>query len=248
MNPGALCAGAGVVAGLGPGGSTRLEEVRSSPPLALRFAAGSLWMVGTAAGPLAGDRLALRIKVRRGASLTLRSVAASVALGGCGDDHSELRVEAEVEAGGELCWLPEPTIAASGCHHRAVARICLAADARLVWRDELILGRHGEGPGQLASRIEVEADGFPLVRQELRVGRGAPGWQGPAVAAGAGTLGVVVVVEPGRRGGSPLPLGTSVGPDVAVLALAGSGSLVSAVAPDAPELRRRLDAGLAAIA
>jgi urease accessory protein len=245
VNPGALCAGAGVVAGLGPGGSTRLEEVRSSPPLALRFAAGSLWMVGTAAGPLAGDRLALRIEVRRGASLTLRSVAASVALGGCGDDHSELRVEAEVEAGGELCWLPEPTIATAGCHHRAVTRIRLAPDARLVWRDEVLLGRHGEDPGRWASRIEVEVGGMPLVRQELRVGPDAPGWAGPAVSGGAGALGMVIVVDPVGEREPPEPAKGSLGSDVAVLALADSGSLVSAVAPDAPELRRRLDAGVA---
>ncbi len=63
MSAEALRAGAVVVAGLGPGGVTCLEVLRSAPPLALRFAAGSLWMVGTAAGPLPGDRLALRIRV-----------------------------------------------------------------------------------------------------------------------------------------------------------------------------------------
>ncbi len=248
MNPGSLWAEAGVVAGLAPGGGTRLEELRSSPPLALRLAAGSLWMVGTAAGPLPGDRLALRIRVRSGASLTLRSVAATVALGGDGGERSELRVEADVEAGGELRWLPEPTVATSGCHHRASAHVRLAAGTRLEWRDELVLGRHGEGPGRLSSRIDVEAGGMPVVRQELQVGRDASGWQGPAVSGGAGAIGVVVVVEPGERREASLPAQASLGPEVAVLALAGQGAMVSAVAPDAPELRRRLDAGVAALA
>ncbi len=178
----------------------------------------------------------------------MRSVAASVALGGHGLDCSELRVEADVEEGGELRWLPEPTIATAGCYHRAVSRIRLATDARLVWRDELILGRHGEGPGRLVSRIEVEAGGIPLARQELRVGQGAPGWQGPAVSGGAGAIGVVVVVEPGERREASLPAQASPAPVLAVLALAGRGAMVSAVAPDAFELRCRLDAGVATLA
>jgi urease accessory protein len=204
-------------------------------------------MLGTAAGPLAGDRLALRIEVRAGASLTMRSVAASVALGGAGDDHSELSVEVDVGAGATLRWLPEPTIATGGCHHRARASIRLADGARLVWREELILGRHGEGPGRLASRLDIEADGVPTVRQELRVGAGAPGYRGGAVVGGAEALGVVVVVGPGGRQNAVPPPDASLGAEVAVLALAGGGVMVSAVAPDAPELRRRLDAGLATL-
>ncbi len=244
MSRGALCAGARVVAGPGPAGATRLEVLRSSPPLALRPAAGLLWMVGTAAGPLPGDRVSLRIEVREGASLTLRSTAATVALGGQGDSHSELRVDVEVGANGELRWFPEPTIASARCHHRVAAHVRLAAGARLVWRDELVLGRHGEGPGRVASRIEVDAGGVPLMRQELRVGEGAPGWLGAAVTGGAGAVGMVLVVGFGPAGDLPELTAAALGPEVAVLPLAGGGTLVSALAPDALELRRRLDAGL----
>lgn len=243
MTPCALRAGARVVARSGPGGRTCFEELRSCPPLALRPAAGSLWMVGTAAGPLPGDRVALHVEVGTGASLALRSTAAMVALGDYGDVRSELLVDVEVDAGGELRWLPDPTIATAGCHHRSAVTIRLAAGARLVWRDEVVLGRHGESPGRLASRIEVEADGVPLLRQELRVGPGAPGWQGPAVTGGARAVGMVLVVEPGDRRTVAPSAGASLGPEVAVMPLSGGGTLVSAVAPDAPELRRRLDAG-----
>lgn len=249
LSSGRLHAAARVVAGLEPGGATRLEVLRSSPPLALRPAAGSLWMVGTAAGPLPGDRLALHVTVGEGASLTLRSTAATVVLGGHGGGHSEQRVDIEVAAGGELRWLPEPTIATAGCHHRAATSVRLAGGARLVWRDELVLGRHGEGPGRMASRIEVEADGVPLVRQELRVGAGAPAWHGAAVTGGAGAVGMVVVIEPGDRGTPPLARAAPGpdGPEVAVMPLAGGGTLVSALARGAPELRRHLDAGLATL-
>ncbi len=88
MTPGALRAGAKVVARLGPGGDTRLEELRSSAPLALRRGAGALWMVGTAAGPLPGDRVSLSIDVGAEAMLTLRSTAAAVATVGSGSQRS----------------------------------------------------------------------------------------------------------------------------------------------------------------
>lgn len=237
-----------VVARLGPGGATCLEELRSSAPLALRQAAGALWMVGTAAGPLPGDRVTLSIDVGAGATLTLRSTAASVALGGHDDYLSELLVDADVGPGGELRWLPEPTVATAGCHHSSATRIRLAVGARLVWRDELVLGRHGEGPGRLASRIDIESGGDPVLRQEVQVGPGAQGWQGPAVTGGAGAVGVVVVVGPvtgptPTSPPAPSRPGTSLGPEVAVLPLAHSGVLVTAVAPGAAELRRRLEAG-----
>ena len=245
MTATALCARAAVVASRAPGGGTRLQELRSSPPLALRPAAGSVWMVGTAAGPLPGDRVELHIEVGPAASLAVCSTAAMVALGGGGEAPSELLVEVEVGPGGELSWLPEPTIATAGCHHRNTTLIRLAAGASLVWREELVLGRHGEGAGRLASRIEIEAGGVALLRQELRVGPGAEGWQGPAVTGGSGAVGVVAVIRPGDQRDLPPASSSPLGPEVAVLALSGRGVLVSAVAPDAYDLRRRLDAAQA---
>lgn len=241
MTAGTLSAGATVVARLGPGGDTRLEELRCAPPLALRRAAGSLWMVGTAAGPLPGDRVTLRVDVGAGAVLTVRSTAATVALGGSDEAWSELLVDVAVGADGELRWLPEPTVATAGCHHRSLARIRLVTGARLVWRDEVVLGRHGEGPGRLTSRVDIDADDTPVLRQELRVGSGAPGWEGPAATGRAGAVGMVVVFDPGH---APT-LATSLGPESAVLPLAAGGVLISALAPDASELRRLLDAGVA---
>ena len=243
MTTTALCARAAVVASRAPGGGTRLQELRSSPPLALRPAAGSVWMVGTAAGPLPGDRVELHIEVGPAASLSMCSTAAMVALGGGGGDApSELLVEVDVGPGGELSWLPEPTIATAGCHHRNTTRIRLAAGAGLVWREELVLGRHGEEAGRLASRIEIEAAGVALLRQELRVGPGAEGWQGAAVTGGSGAVGVVAVIRPGDQRDLPPASSSSVGPEVAVLALSRRGVLASAVAPGAHDLRRRLDA------
>lgn len=240
MTASALRAAAGVRVSAGAGGVVRWECLRSAPPLALRTGAGVLWLVGSSAGPLPGDEVSLELDVGPGARLEVRATAASVALGGGGDDESSFRVDARVAPGGTLRWLSEPTVAAAGCHHRVQARIQLAAGARLVWREELVLGRFGESPGRLRSRIDVEVEGRAVLRQEVGVGTGSPGWAGPAVLYASKAVGTVVVVAPAEA----LVPG-SLGFEVAVMDLAGGGYLISAVAADAIELRQRLDGPLA---
>lgn len=222
------------------GGGTRLTRVRSAPPLGVRAAAGSVWLVGTAAGPLAGDRVRLRVEVGAGASLTVRSTAAMVVLGGPAPEGSELSIDVDVGPGAELRWLPEPTVATGRCRHRTSARVRLAVGATLVWREELVTGRHGEGPGRFTSRLDVESEGGPVFRQEVAVGQGAPGWAGPAVLGGAKASGTLVVIGAGLSGGL-------LDEQAAVMPLAAGGAVVSAVAADAATLRRVLDERLALI-
>ncbi|WP_131745793.1 urease accessory protein UreD [Frankia sp. Cppng1_Ct_nod] len=270
----------------GPGGGVRVSELRSEVPLVLRrtgIQAGSatgagadhprlptvtVYLVNAAAGPLAGDRLRLDISVGAGVRLVLRSVAATVALPGHGDGPSLFDVHATVASGGVCEYLPEPTVAARGCHHLMQATVRLAATARLVWREEIVLGRFGEAAGSVSSALRVDVDTAgdpgtrtrtrtstrtgsntarmtrPLVRQDLRLGPDAPGLDGPAVLGGARAIGSLLVAGPGPDGLAVSPAVTDV---FAVLPLAGPGVLVSALAPDTVTLRRALDAGRAAV-
>jgi urease accessory protein len=118
----------------------------------------------------------------------------------------------------------------------------MAAGARLVWREELVLGRHGERPGELSSRIDLLVEGRPVLRQELGVGPGAPEWSGPVVLGGAKATGTVIVVDPRR---SRPPPARCLDTGAATLALPGGAAMVSAVGSGAWELRSRLDEGLA---
>ena len=61
-----------------------------------------------------------------------------------------------------------------GCRHRAVSTVELAAGAELVWRDEVVCGRHVEDSGDLTLVTAVRLDGAPLFHQELAVGPHAP--------------------------------------------------------------------------
>ena len=150
------------------GGGSRLACLRSEGPLVLRPTAGTVvHLVGGAGGPLGGDVLRIEIVVGPGAELTLQTVAAAVVLPG--PTPSVVEVDVVVGEGGSLRWLPEPTVAAGGCDHRARARVVLAAGARLVWREELVRGRFGED-----GRVGVE----PTVGGLRRPAAGAPPGRG----------------------------------------------------------------------
>ncbi|MBO2446452.1 urease accessory protein UreD [Actinomadura barringtoniae] len=219
------------------GDTTRVTRLRSDGPIALRETAEAVYLVGAAAGPLGGDDLELDIVVGPGARLNVRSTAAALALPGRGE--SCLAIRATVGEGGHLDFAPEPTVAAKGCHHRAVADIALGEGATLRWREELILGRHKEVPGRHSSRFDVTIEGVPLLRHELCL-------HDPDVFATSAVLGDAKAVGSLLLVGTGLPRDPYAADGVSVLPLAGPGVLITVTADDSAELRRRLDRAEAA--
>jgi len=224
------------------GGVTRLSVLRSQAPLVLRRTADAVHIVTGAAGPVGGDVLRLRIDVGAGATLDVRTVAASVALPGLGGDESVLCINARVGPGGRLTFLPEPTVIAARARHRLEMRVSLAAGAAFTCRDEVILGRHGEVGGRYRARLHVDLADAPLLRHELALDPADGASLGPAVLAGHRAAGCLLVVEPAwATGAAPMPAG-QYAPGVAVMPLAGPAVFVAALADGALTLRRRLDA------
>jgi urease accessory protein len=227
-------------------GPLALRRTRAVP-LAVRGGAphARVTVVGAMTAPLGGDRLAIEAEVRDGARLTVDSAAATVALPGRGEaGPATYDVRLTVGEGAELRWLPEQLVSACGSCLRTRTTVELAAGARLVLREELVLGRHGEEPGTLATRLTVRRAGRPLLDQELACGPGAPGgWDGGAVLGGHRASGQLLVVDPEWDGS---PVGPRLlGDTAAVTPLAGPAVLVTALAPDALLLRRVLDEALA---
>jgi urease accessory protein len=216
-------------------GGTRLAELYGEAPLLVRRTGpDEVHLVGGAAGPLGGDDLHVDVRVAAGARLVVRTVAASVALPGRG--QSRTRLAAAVE--GRLEWLPEPVVAANRCDHLVQSLVELGPSASLVWREEVICGRHGESPGDLTVSTRVRLAGRPLFAQDLAVGPRAPAWDGPAGLGGARTAGSLLIVDPAwLSGGVPVARVEGGG---ALMPLAGPAVVVTAVAPDAHELRRAL--------
>ncbi|MEV0778684.1 urease accessory protein UreD [Streptomyces sp. NPDC050433] len=236
-------------------GGTALPVLESDGPLALRrtraatAAHARVTVVGAMSAPLGGDRLALEAAVRDGAALTVDAAAAMIALPGrrTADgpaDHAGYDVRLTVGESAVLHWLPEQLISVTGSDLRAHTRVQLSPTARLVLREEQILGRHGEEPGTLTTRLTVHRAGRPLLDQQLALGPGAPGgWDGGAVIGGHRAVGQLLVVAPEF---DEKPVATRLLGDTAVLTpLAGPGALVTALAPDARALRRVLDDALA---
>ena len=230
-------------------GGTSLPVLTGDGPLALRRTRGSdgearVMLVGAMSGPLGGDHFTVRAGVESGARLRVGSAAATLALPGQAKGEARYDVRLSVAEGGELHWLPEQLISAHGSDLRVSTRADLAANARLVLREEQVLGRAGEEPGRLVSRLAVRVAGRVVLDQELACGPGAPGgWDGPAVLAGHRAVGQLVVVRP-EFGQQPVSA-RILGEGAAVCPLSGPAALVTAVAPDALRLRRLLDEALA---
>lgn len=230
-------------------GGTRLVVLRSAPPLSLRRTgppgAGPMvvHVVGSAAGPLAGDELRLVVEVGPEADLTVRTVAASVALDGRGASPSTLTVTARVEGRGRLRYEPAPLILSRAARHRVSTDIELAEDADVRWREEVVLGRHGEGPGSLELDLRADVAGRPLLRQQLVVG-GRHGWDGPAVLGGAVSFGALLAAGSAYGGAGPGRSGDDGRGRWARLPLDGPGVLATVLSAERRPLGRRLEAVL----
>lgn len=211
-----------------------IRELHSAPPITLRATIDGVHLVGSGAGPIGGDVLRLRVRVGPGARLHLASVAATLVQPGPSGEPSHLTTELDLGEGSSLRMRPNPAILVRGCDHRATARIRLAHGTTLLWRDELVLGRHAEPGGSVHQRLDLELDGEPLLRTETAIGERWPGSLGPGGVGPARAVGSMVVV------GQALDLdavqdlalglgGPTGGTRVAAMGLEGPAMLVSAV-------------------
>ncbi len=216
----------------GPDGRARLGRLRTQPPLGVRLSGGEVHLVGTAAGPMGGDDLALEVDVGAGTDVAVRSVAATVVLPGDGRP-SRLDVAVAVAAGARLDWCPQPVVVAHGSRHHADTTVRLAPGADLVWSEQVVLGRSGERSGHLASILRIERGGEVLVHHGLDT---ATAWDTPAVGGGRRATGIVVLV------GAPATTAADrTDRDLVVRRLADDVVIAVALADDALALARRLE-------
>ena len=169
-----------------PGGV--LGEVACAPPLTLRQVRGQgrceLRLVGTAAGPLAGDDLSLCLQLRAGARATLRATGASVAQGrvhGGAAVAGSLSIRADLAEGADLVADPGALVVCQGSRVDVRLDLALGAGAALDWRELIVLGRTGEPAGQATLRWDVTRLGRPVLRQFVDL---TPNTPDPAARAG----------------------------------------------------------------
>ncbi|MGV9611599.1 urease accessory protein UreD [Nocardia xishanensis] len=148
-----------------------LPEIHASGGLAARRTGpDTVHLIGTAATPLGGDEIDVSVAVGPGARLTLRSVAATIALPGAATRMSFARWRFEVADGGELDVETEPTIVAGGADHRVVTTVLLAAGAHLRLRERVQVGRADEERGAWRGDLIADLANLPLLRHRLELG------------------------------------------------------------------------------
>ena len=84
---------------------------------------------------------------------------------------AQLTQTLRVDAGAQLEWLPQPTIAFAGVHARVATRVDLAPGGRFIGWEILCLGRPDSGEryaGQLGMALELWQDGAPLWLERAR--------------------------------------------------------------------------------
>ncbi|RSM96226.1 urease accessory protein [Nonomuraea sp. WAC 01424] len=240
------------------GGGTVLSVLAGDGPFDLRRIRSygdqaRVCVLGAMVAPLGGDRLRIEATAEPDAHLHVTTASVTIALRGPTTEPAAYDVHLTVGDRAGLHWLPQPLISAAGSNLRQTFTVDLAATARLVLREEQILGRTGEPPGRLATRLIVRRDGRLLLDQQTAYGPDAPGWDGPAILADHRATGQLLIVDPTLTHHPPAlspqpPLqarlfGGDPAEGLAVLTpLAGPAVLITAVAPDSLRLRRLLDA------
>ncbi|WP_216900699.1 urease accessory protein UreD [Nocardia alni] len=146
-------------------------RIHATGGLAARHTApDTVHLVGTAATPVGGDHIEIVIEVESGASLRLRTVAATLALPGRLTRYSSAHWLFEIGEGGELDVDPEPTIVAGGAAHQSVSTVRLAPDARLYLRERVQIGRINEDSGTWRGDLVADIGDVPLLRHRLDLG------------------------------------------------------------------------------
>jgi urease accessory protein len=229
-------------------GRTVWRTVRSQAPLVLRRSGGCLYLVAAAGGPLGGDGLLLEIEVHDGASLTLRTVAASVAQPSSPPALSTMTVRATVGRGARLELLPEPVVISDRARHAMDTQVTLAGDASLELREEIVLGRHAETGGHVVASTSVVRDGHPLLRQSIDVDGASV--QRRAVIGDARAFGSLLVVSPSPSpfAGASLPIAPVSRPGLAVMPIADGVAFATALGSESLVLRARLTEGARLVA
>ena len=133
------------------------------------------------------------------------SVNVEVGVGCCADVRSHpdggtpppVTFNVHVQSDAMLTWRLHPAVAVSGTDRETEASVRLAGSARLLWGEEMAVGRAGE-PGTWRSRLRVARDGWPVVCRDLAIGPGWPLWRSPVVLGGASSLCTAVIVDPAR--------------------------------------------------
>ena len=161
------------------GGTTTLPVLDGDGPFELRRlrsrgTEARVCIVGAMSAPLGGDRLRIEATAQQGAALHISSAAATLALAGPTSEHATYDVHLTVAEHAELRWLPKPLICAAGSNLRQTWTVDLDPTARLLLREEQVLGRIGRRPAVWPPDSPSDAAGTHFLIRELSTAQAPP--------------------------------------------------------------------------
>jgi urease accessory protein len=234
-----LVAAASVVADL-DAGRPRIRWSQAWPIVLRPTGDARVHLVHGAGGPIGGDRLALDVRVGAGAALAVRSAGATIAQPGRGPGPARWDFGVVVGGGASLDWAPEPTVVTARADYRTSLRVDLAAGARALVREVVVLGRHRSAGGRYRGRLDVIVDGVPLLAHTTVLDGADPALCGPGGTGGGRAVGTLVVIDPADRATAAPSTGERpdlrwawtdlAGPGRALLALGEPGDVIALLA------------------
>ncbi|RPA19954.1 urease accessory protein UreD [Gordonia sp. OPL2] len=154
----------------------RSPRVTASGGLAVRQTGiDTVHLISTAATPLGGDTIDVRVFVESGASLHVETVAATLALPARHRIDSTMSWTIEVAEGARLFLDPQPTVVAAGADHRTVTDIVAATTSTVIVAEHAQLGRREETPDHAArarwrGSLRLDVGEMPVLRHQLALG------------------------------------------------------------------------------
>ncbi len=158
-------------------------------------------LINTAGGVTGGDGFRLALGAGADAEMTVTTQAAERAYAARDAVAGRVETRLVVEAGARLNWLPQETILFNACHFQRSLSVDLAAGARFLMVEPLILGRVAMGEhlraGRFRDRVSIRRDGRPIYHDAVRLeGDISAATAKPAVMNGARAMVAVVFAAP----------------------------------------------------
>lgn len=161
-------------------------------------------MINTAGGLTGGDRLTWRAEAASGTRLTLTTQACERIYRSI-DAAAKVEVELTVEAAAELYWLPQETLIFDRGALTRSFEVDLAASARLLAVEAVVLGRTAMGErvhnGRLRDRWRVRREGRLVFADEVRMEGEIAGVceAAPVLAGGCAFASLLLVADEAER-------------------------------------------------
>jgi len=190
-------------------GATRIDALTEYGGYRLRFPTTHAphiesSQINTGGGVVGGDSLAFALELGAGAH-AVHSTATAERLYKTLGPPARIDVSLELGPTSRLDWLPQETILYSGARLKRRFEVDVAPDAGLLMAEIVVFGRvaHGEvlGTGELRDDWRIRRGGVLVFAEAVRLGGSmAEVLARPAVAAGARSTGLIVVLAPEAEG------------------------------------------------